>query len=125
MLFTSLDPRVSRLGISPESETFSPMQELDNFETYEVFHQTKPGDRHVHVGSVHAANHEMAFLYAKEQYCRRGKTNNIWVVRTSDVIVLPDEDSDMFESTPEKLHREAGFYKVRDKIENFKKESKS
>ena len=38
---------------------------------YEVFHQQTRGEPHIHVGSVHATDAEMAIVLAKEQYCRR------------------------------------------------------
>ena len=55
MKINSLDPRISRSDL-PEENEYSPKVELDQFETYEVFHQTSRGAQHVHVGSVHAPN---------------------------------------------------------------------
>lgn len=89
--------------------------------TYEVFHQDKRGKQHVHVGTIHAPDPEMALVLAKEQYARRLTCANLWVVKTSDVYAFSYEDEDMFETTPEKLHREAAAYKSRDKIEEYKK----
>ena len=89
--------------------------------TYEVFHQKKRGAQHVHCGIVHASSPEMALLFAKEQFARRGETTNIWVVKTEDVYVSEYEDSDIFETTPEKNYRDPSGYKVMDKINEFKK----
>ncbi|TAE80716.1 MAG: hypothetical protein EAY81_10285 [Bacteroidetes bacterium] len=120
-MIKSLDPRITRENIE-ENYTIAPLVPMDNWETYEAFHQKKRGDQHMHVGIVHAPNPEMALLFAKDQYGRRGVTANIWVVKTSQVFCTEYEDQDMFETTPEKVYREAGGYKVMDKINKYKKE---
>jgi ring-1,2-phenylacetyl-CoA epoxidase subunit PaaB len=116
-----VDPRLKRLDLV-QSETFDRLGEMEAWGTFEVFHQSKRGEQHVHVGIVHASDAEMALLFAKEQYGRRLRSANIWVVKTSDVYSLGYENEDMFETTPEKMYREAGGYKLRDKINKYKKE---
>ena len=123
-MIKSLDPRVNRAQIEVNNE-INPLAELDQWETYEVFHQKKRGDQHLHVGIVHAPNPEMALLFGKEQYGRRGITANIWVVKTANVFASEYEDQDIFETVPEKQYREAGGYKVMDKINKYKKEQKA
>ena len=120
MKIKSLDPRVTRADIELEKPFESPLKESDHWETYEVFHQKKRGTQHQHVGIVHAPSPEMALLFAKEQYSRRGVCVNLWVVRTADVYVSDYEDADIFETVPDKQYREAGIYKVADKINKFK-----
>lgn len=120
-MIKSLDPRVNRSKIELDN-SIEPLREHDNWQTYEVFHQKKRGDQHMHVGIVHASNPEMALLFAKEQYGRRGMSVNIWVVCTTDVYTTGYEDSDIFETVPEKAYREAGGYKVMEKINKYKKE---
>jgi ring-1,2-phenylacetyl-CoA epoxidase subunit PaaB len=119
-MIKSLDPRVTRAEIELDNN-IEPLRELDQWETFEVFHQKKRGDQHMHVGIVHAPNAEMAFIFGKEQFGRRGISVNIWVVRTRDVYVSDYEDSDIFETVPGKNYREAGGYKVMDKINKYKK----
>jgi len=120
-MITSLDPRVTRMQINPnQAEALEPKPELDQFQTFEVFHQGKSGAHHVHVGSVHAPNRELALLLAKEQYGRRGQTINLWVVNTRDVFTMSAEDSDVFTTTPEKMYRDVAAYMVRNKVEAFK-----
>lgn len=123
-MIKSLDPRVTREQIELDNQ-IAPLQELDQWETYEVFHQKKRGDQHMHVGIVHAPNPEMALLFGKEQYGRRGITANIWVVKTANVFASEYEDQDIFETVPEKQYREAGGYKVMEKINKYKKEQKA
>lgn len=118
-MIKSLDPRITRAEIELENP-IEPLRDLDQWETYEVFHQKKRGDQHMHVGIVHAPNAEMA-LFGKEQYGRRGLSVNIWVVKTRDVFTTDYDDSDIFDTVPEKQYREAGGYKVMDKINKYKK----
>lgn len=121
----SLDPRVTRLEIgSTNSEQLTPKPELDQHQTFEVFHQQKSGAHHVHVGSVHAPNSELALIVAKEVYGRRGQTVNLWVVRTADIITMSSADADVFVTTPEKAYREVAAYMVRNKVEAFKNSMK-
>lgn len=122
-MIKSLDPRVTREQIE-ENNFIEPLTPMDNWETYEVFHQKKRGDQHMHVGIVHAPNPEMALLFGKEQFGRRSITANIWVVKTAHVFASEYDDADMFETTPEKQYREAGGYKVMEKINKYKKAQK-
>lgn len=124
MPIKSLDPRVTRENL-PDQPDNIPIKELNHWQTYEVFHQAKRGDHHVHVGSLHAPNPEMAVILAKEQFARRYKCVNFWVVKTSDVFTTDSEDADMFDTNPEKMYREASGYKVMDKINKFKLETKN
>lgn len=118
----SLDPRVTRLHIPADPEVPSEAKpELDQFQTYEVFHQAKSGGHHVHVGCVHAPNVEMALVLAKETYGRRGQTVNLWVVDTASILTMRSEDNDVFATTPEKQYRDVGAYMVRNKVEEYKK----
>jgi len=115
----SLDPRITRADLKIE-EQIDPLKELDQFQTFEVFHQKKRGQQHVHVGIVHAPNADMALLYAKEQYSRRGATSNLWVVPSSRVTATEYFDEDIFETTAEKIYRDPATYKVMDRIKAYK-----
>ncbi len=112
----SLDPRVERLGIPREQPPFEGVPEGTHLETFEVFHQAKSGARHIHVGSIHAPNAELAMVFAKEQYARRSECVNLWVVKSSEIITFSPDDADLFATTPEKTYRDASGYKVMQKI---------
>lgn len=120
MIIKSLDPRISRAQISDDLGMEQELKPLEHFETYEVFHQKKRGMHHQHVGTVHAPNPEMALLFAKEQFGRRGMSVNIWVTRTADIYASDYDDSDIFTTTPDKQYREASPYKVMDRINAYK-----
>lgn len=119
MKIESLDPRITRAALDDESK-IGELNGSEHFQTYEVFQQIKRGTHHQHVGSVHAPNAEMAILFAKEQYCRRGAAVNLWVVKTADVFVTEYQDADIFETTEDKLYRDPNSYKVMDRINAFK-----
>jgi ring-1,2-phenylacetyl-CoA epoxidase subunit PaaB len=122
MKLQSLDPRVNRLSLddsNPYEEAV--LQKEEHFQTYQVFHQKKRGDKHLFVGVVHAPSDELAMVFAKEQYGRRGETTNLWVVNTRHVLALEYEDADIFATTTEKLYRDPAGFKVNDKIDAYKK----
>lgn len=119
-MIKSLDPRITREQIELNNP-INPLKDLDQWETFEVFHQRKRGEQHIHVGIVHAPNPEMALLFAKEQFGRRGISVNIWVVCTRQVFTSDYDDSDIFDTVPEKVYREAGGYKVMEKINKYKR----
>jgi ring-1,2-phenylacetyl-CoA epoxidase subunit PaaB len=122
MQMKSNDPRVNRLDLPANDDGKEIMEELEQWETYEVFHQKKRGDQHIHVGIVHAASPEMALLMAKEQYARRRQTSNLWVVKTRNVTATSYDDIDIFETTPEKTYREASDYYCMDRIRKYQQE---
>ena len=88
----SLDPRLNRVDLDAYS-VLKPKESLDQFETYEVFVQAKENKPYQHEGIVHAPNEEMAFLFAKEQYSRRGSCTGIAVCKTEKVILTPTTDN--------------------------------
>jgi ring-1,2-phenylacetyl-CoA epoxidase subunit PaaB len=106
-MLESLDPRVNRLHLPNEFEQpMGSIAMLDQLETYEVFVQTKENKPFEHAGIVHAPNEEMAFLFAKEQFSRRGmfctaigviKTEKI---KTSEVTENQQSVYDLYTGTP-------------------------
>lgn len=78
---------MNRLGLpdAPEGTVAKPA--LDQFGTYEAFHQKKEGAPFVYVGPVHAPEADVAFLFAKEQYSRRFACTGLWVVPTAAITV--------------------------------------
>jgi ring-1,2-phenylacetyl-CoA epoxidase subunit PaaB len=93
MKIKSLDPRVSRLELDVvDKQPDAVLHVQDHWETYQVFHQRKRGEKHSSVGIVHAPSAEMAY-----------------------------DDYDVFATTPDKMYRDPAGYKVNDKIAEFKK----
>jgi ring-1,2-phenylacetyl-CoA epoxidase subunit PaaB len=115
----SHDPRITRLNLPDGENKEKALNPQENWVTYEVFHQKKRGEQHVHVGIVHAPDPDIALLFAKEQYGRRRVTANLWVVKSSDIHVTDYDDQDIFATTPEKTYREASDYYVMDRIRKY------
>lgn len=82
MNLTSLDPRINRLHIPENWEGNLAKNQLDQLQTFEVFHQKKENAPYQYVGPIHAPDAEVAFLYAKEQYSRRAQCTGIWLAPT-------------------------------------------
>lgn len=119
----SLDPRVNRLKLGEAGEAVR-VEEGENWNSYEVFHQEKRGAHHEHVGCVHAPNQELALIFAKEQFARRKKCVNLWVVKSADILAFDVEDEDMFANNAEKNYRDASGFKVMEKINKYKQSKK-
>jgi phenylacetate-CoA oxygenase PaaH subunit len=60
--------------------------------TYEVFLKPEGRDGFAHVGSLDAPDDDLATLYARETYIRRGEGVHAWVVRRSSILVLDPAD---------------------------------
>ncbi len=118
----SFDPRVERMELPDNVDGKEILETHENWETFEVFHQKKRGEQHIHVGIVHAANPEMALILAKESFGRRRQTANLWVIKSSQVYTTDYADMDIFETTPGKTYREASDYYCMDRIRKYQKE---
>jgi ring-1,2-phenylacetyl-CoA epoxidase subunit PaaB len=80
---------------------------------YEVFVRGKRGLNHVHVGSLHAPDDEMAVHAARDLYTRRNEGVSIWVVKAADITASsPDEKDPMFAPSGDKVYRHPTFYEI-------------
>ena len=86
-MINSHDPRMNRLGLPDAPATTAIKTALDQFGTYEVFHQKKESAPFMYVGPVHAPEADVAFLFAKEQFSRRFACTGLWVVPTAAITV--------------------------------------
>lgn len=77
---------------------------------YEVFVRGKRGLNHVHVGSLHAPDDEMAIDAARDLYTRRNEGVSIWVVAAADITASsPDEKDPLFAPAGDKVYRHPTF----------------
>jgi len=84
---------------------------------YEVFIRSKHGLNHRHVGSVHAADKDMAIENARELYTRRNEGVSIWVVPSNNITASsPDEKEPLFDPSQDKIYRHASFYELPDEV---------
>ncbi len=84
---------------------------------WEVFVRGRRGLNHVHVGSLHAPDEQLALRHARDVYTRRNEGVSIWVVRSVDVVASsPDEHDPFFEPSADKVYRHPTFYEVADDV---------
>ena len=84
---------------------------------WEVFIRGKRGLNHVHVGSLHAADGEMALGNARDLYTRRNEGVSIWVVKAADIVASsPDEKDPFFAPAGDKVYRHPTFYDIPDTV---------
>jgi len=80
---------------------------------WEVFIRSRNGMAHRHVGSLHAADAEMALQAARDVYTRRGEGLSIWVVPSAAITASDPGDKDvLFEPAASKIYRHPTFYDV-------------
>jgi ring-1,2-phenylacetyl-CoA epoxidase subunit PaaB len=85
----------------------------DDWPLYEVFLRGKRGLNHVHVGSLHAADPQMALHHARDLYTRRNEGVSIWVVAARDITASsPDEKDPFFAPSGDKVYRHPTFYEI-------------
>ena len=84
---------------------------------WEVFVRAKRGLNHVHVGSLHASDADLALRHARDVYTRRNEGVSIWVVRSVDIAASsPDEKDAFFEPAGDKIYRHPTFYDIPDDV---------
>lgn len=87
---------------------------------WEVFIRSKNGLEHRHVGSLHAADAEMAMSNARDVYTRREEGVSIWVVASKDILASnPTDSGEFFEPAKDKVYRHPTFYKLPDELKHI------
>ena len=80
---------------------------------WEVFVQEADGAPHVHAGSVHAADGELALQNARDLFARRGRVTSLWVVPSAEIVASePADRPSFFDPADDKVYRHPQFYKV-------------
>ncbi len=80
---------------------------------FEIFIRSKNGLEHRHVGSLHAADSEMALENARDVYTRREEGVSIWVVESINITASnPENAGELFEPAKDKVYRHPTFYKL-------------
>lgn len=87
---------------------------------WEVFIRSKNGLEHRHVGSLHAADADMAINNARDVYTRRQEGVSIWVVASKHITATSPEDKDaFFEPAQDKVYRHPTFYQLPDEVNHM------
>lgn len=93
---------------------------MKNWPLFEIFLRSKNGLSHKHVGSLHAADADMAITNARDVYTRRQEGVSIWVVESKDITASNPVDSEaMFDPAEDKVYRHPTFYDLPDELEHM------
>src|SRR5690242_10947343 len=85
---------------------------------YEVFRREKDAAPMVHAGSVTATSPDLALIYAKEIYGRRGESSILWVAPREAFQVL--DDGDILRPALGRSYRLVEGYRMREKLQAVK-----
>lgn len=87
---------------------------------WEVFIRSKQGLDHKHMGSLHAADAEMAIENARDVYTRRMEGVSIWVVESRHIHASsPDDAESFYEPANDKVYRHPTFYELPDELKHM------
>ena len=91
-----------------------------NWPLWEIFIRSKQGLNHKHVGSLHAADAQMAMENARDVYTRRMEGVSIWVVESKDIHASsPGEAEAFYEPANDKAYRHPTFYELPDGVKHI------
>ena len=98
----------------------TPTSDRKAWPLYEVFIRRRNGLSHKHVGSLHAADPEMAVANARDAYTRRGEGVSIWVVPSTSILASDPQDKEAyFDPLAEKGYRHATYYEIPEEVKNM------
>lgn len=87
---------------------------------WEIFIRSKQGLDHKHVGSLHAADAQMAIENARDVYTRRMEGVSIWVVESKYITASnPDESGELYEPAKDKIYRHPTFYQLPNEVNHM------
>jgi len=87
---------------------------------WEVFIRSRQGLDHKHVGSLHAADAQMAIANARDVYTRRMEGVSIWVVLSGNIHASsPDDAGSFYDPAEDKVYRHPTFYEVPEEVKNM------
>ena len=84
---------------------------------WEVFVRAKRGVSHVHAGTVHAPDAELALQNARDLFTRRSEGVSLWVVRSDDITASNPDDADaLFDPAADKTFRHPTDFDLPDEV---------
>jgi ring-1,2-phenylacetyl-CoA epoxidase subunit PaaB len=87
---------------------------------WEIFIRSKQGLDHKHMGSLHAADAQMAIENARDVYTRRLEGVSIWVVESKHIHASnPDDAQSFYEPAEDKVYRHPTFYDLPDEVKHM------
>lgn len=104
-------------GGGTQTEVNSEKESAPEWPLWEVFIRSKQGLDHKHVGSLHAADAQMAIENARDVYTRRQEGVSIWVVESKFIHASnPDDAEAFYEPANDKVYRHPTFYDLPDAV---------
>ena len=89
----------------------------NNWPLWEIFLRSRQGLHHKHVGSLHAADEQMAIENARDVYTRRNEGVSIWVVEAEKITASsPSEKGPMYDPARDKVYRHPTFYDIPNEV---------
>jgi ring-1,2-phenylacetyl-CoA epoxidase subunit PaaB len=93
---------------------------VSDWPLWEIFIRSKQGLDHKHVGSLHAADAQMAIENARDVYTRRMEGISIWVVQSKHIHASnPDDADNFYEPAEDKVYRHPTFYDLPDEVKHM------
>ena len=93
---------------------------MSDWPLWEVFVRAKRGVSHVHSGTVHAPDAELALQHARDLFTRRAEGVSVWVVRASDITASsPDDRESLFDPALDKTFRHPTDFELPDEVANM------
>ena len=93
---------------------------MSDWPLWEVFVRARRGVSHVHAGTVHAPDAELALQNARDLFTRRSEGVSIWVVRSTDITASSPEDRDsLFDPAADKTFRHPTDFDLPDQVANM------
>lgn len=87
---------------------------------WEVFVRAKRGVSHVHAGTVHAPDAELALQNARDLFTRRSEGVSLWVVKSSEITASdPDDHGALFDPAADKSFRHPTDFALPDEVANM------
>src|SRR6478672_3471622 len=105
----------------PEPSKMPPLKDgRHDWPLWEIFIRSKQGLDHKHVGSLHAADAQMAIENARDVYTRRMEGISIWVVESKYITASnPEEAGELYEPAMDKIYRHPTFYQLPDEVNHM------
>ena len=95
-------------------------QTSNDWPLWEIFIRSKQGLDHKHVGSLHAADAQMAIENARDVYTRRMEGVSIWVVESKYIHASNPEDAkEFYDPAVDKIYRHPTFYDLPDELKHM------
>jgi ring-1,2-phenylacetyl-CoA epoxidase subunit PaaB len=108
------------LGAQKAHTDAGDLEGASDWPLWEIFIRSKQGLDHKHVGSLHAADAQMAIENARDVYTRRMEGVSMWVVESKYIHASnPDDAAIFYEPAEDKVYRHPTFYDLPDEVKHM------